>query len=117
MLQKMFLFRHATFAWRDTFLLDPRFPRVLSFLFWWRSAARLQTLRRFLGSPTGITAASFLDLLMLLYGLHHSWVGFSVRRFLAGGRLFSAILQVHQSFVKYGPHFRLTIRNFFPHFL
>jgi hypothetical protein len=59
-----FLFRHATFALRDTllqsaadFLLDPRYPRVLSFLFQRRSSARLQTLRRFLGSPTGITAA------------------------------------------------------------
>jgi hypothetical protein len=35
-----FFFHHATFAWQDTFLqeaadflLDPQFPRVLSFLF------------------------------------------------------------------------------------
>jgi hypothetical protein len=61
----MFLFRHATFAQRDTFLQaaanfrpDPIFPRVLSLIFWRRSAARFRTLRRFLGSPTGITAAS-----------------------------------------------------------
>jgi hypothetical protein len=62
-----FLFRHATFARRDTFLqaaadflLDPLFPRVLSLIFWRRSAAILQNLRRFLSSPTGITAASSL---------------------------------------------------------
>jgi hypothetical protein len=59
-----FLFHHATFARQDTllqvaanFLLDPQFPRVLSFLFWQWSMARLQTLHRFLGSPAGITAA------------------------------------------------------------
>jgi hypothetical protein len=59
-----FLFRHATFTRRDTFLqaaanflLDQRYPLVLSFLIWRRSAARLQTLRRFLGSPNGIAAA------------------------------------------------------------
>jgi hypothetical protein len=39
-------------------LLDPLFPRFLSFGFWRCSAARFQTLRRFLGSPTGITATS-----------------------------------------------------------
>jgi hypothetical protein len=57
--------RHAILARRDAFmqaaadiLLDTVFLRVLSFRFWWRSAARLQTLRRFLGSPTGITEAS-----------------------------------------------------------
>jgi hypothetical protein len=61
-----FLFRHAIFARRDTlqaaanFLLYPRFPRVLSFPLWRRSAARFQTLRRFLGLPSGITAASSL---------------------------------------------------------
>jgi hypothetical protein len=66
---KRFLLRHATFALRDTFLqaaadffLDSRFLRVLSFLFWRRSAARFQILRRFLGFPTGITAASPLGI-------------------------------------------------------
>jgi hypothetical protein len=65
----IFLFRHATFAQRDTFLqaaadfpLDPLFPQVFSFLFWWHSVARLQTLRRFLGSPTSITVASPLGI-------------------------------------------------------
>jgi hypothetical protein len=65
----MFLLRHATFARWDTFLqaaadffLDPRFRRVLSFIFWRRSAARLQPLRHFLGSPTGIIAASPLGI-------------------------------------------------------
>jgi hypothetical protein len=65
----MFLLRHATFAWRDIFLqaaadflLDPLFPWVLSFRFWRRSAARFQTLCRFLDSPTGITAASPLGI-------------------------------------------------------
>jgi hypothetical protein len=59
-----FLFRHATFARRDTFLqaasislLDLLFPWVLSLIFWRRSAAILQTLRCFLGPPTGITAS------------------------------------------------------------
>jgi hypothetical protein len=63
----IFLFRHSTFSRRDIFLqaaadflLDALFPRVLSFLLWRRSAAKLQTLRRFLGSPAGITAASSL---------------------------------------------------------
>jgi hypothetical protein len=62
-----FLFRLATFALRDTVLqaaanvlLDPLFTRVLSFLVWRRCEARLQTLRRFLSPPTGITAASSL---------------------------------------------------------
>jgi hypothetical protein len=66
------LCRHVTFAWRDTFLqaaanflLDSRFPRVLFFLFWRRSAARFSTLRRFLGPPTGITAASPLGITWL----------------------------------------------------
>jgi hypothetical protein len=63
--QKRFLFRHAIFPQRVTllqaeadFLLAPRYPRILSFLFWWRSAARLQTLSPFLGSPIDITASS-----------------------------------------------------------
>jgi hypothetical protein len=62
-------FCHATLAWRDTFLqaaadflLDPLFPWVLSFIFWWRTAARFRTLRCFLGSPTGITVASPLGI-------------------------------------------------------
>jgi hypothetical protein len=70
----MFLFKLATFARRDTFLqaavnflLDSQCPRLLSFIFWWRFAARLQTLRRFLGPPTGITAASFLGFFWCSY--------------------------------------------------
>jgi hypothetical protein len=66
---KTFLLRHATVAWRDTFLQaatdflpDPRFSRVLSFHFWRRSAARFWTLRHFLGSPTGISAAFSLGI-------------------------------------------------------
>jgi hypothetical protein len=62
---KMSLLRRATAARRDTFLSamvtrfrDPQYPRALSFGFWRRSAARFRFLRRFLGSPTGITAAS-----------------------------------------------------------
>jgi hypothetical protein len=58
-------FCHATFARRNTFLqaaanflLNSQYPWVLSLIFWRRSAARFRTLRRFLGSPTGITAAS-----------------------------------------------------------
>jgi hypothetical protein len=31
---------------------------------------------------------------MLLHGLHRSWIGLRLRRFLAGGRLFSGILYV-----------------------
>jgi hypothetical protein len=57
-----FLFRHAIFERRDIFLLaaadfplDPLFPGSLPSNFWGRSAATLQTLRRFLGPPTGIT--------------------------------------------------------------
>jgi hypothetical protein len=60
-----FLLCHTTFAQQETFLQAaadflpyPRFIWVLSFLFWRCSAARLQTLCRFLSSPTGITAAS-----------------------------------------------------------
>jgi hypothetical protein len=60
-----FLFRHTTFAQRDTFLqatanylLDPRYPWVLSFIFWRGTATRLQSLRRFLGP---LWTASFLD--------------------------------------------------------
>jgi hypothetical protein len=66
---KRLLFRHATFARQDTFLQaaadflqDPLFPQVLSLIFWRRSTARLQTLRRFLGPLTGITAASPLGI-------------------------------------------------------
>jgi hypothetical protein len=66
---KRFLFHHATFARRDTFLqaaadflLDPQYPRVLSLIFWRRSSARLQTLRRFLSPSTGIIAACPLGL-------------------------------------------------------
>jgi hypothetical protein len=66
---KRCLFRHATFAWQDTFLqaaadflLDQRFSLVLSFLFRWHSVVRMQTLRHFLSSPTGITAASSLGI-------------------------------------------------------
>jgi hypothetical protein len=65
----MFLFRHATFARRDTFLqaaaeflLNPRYPQVLSLILWRRSEARLQTLRRFINPPTGITAAASLGI-------------------------------------------------------
>jgi hypothetical protein len=44
-----FLLCHSTFLQAAAdFLLDPLYPRVLSLLFWRRSAARLQTLRRFL---------------------------------------------------------------------
>jgi hypothetical protein len=88
------LFRHATFERRNTFLqavadflLDPLFPRVLSFSFWRRTAARFRTLLRFLGPPTGITAVSLRYLLMLLYGLHHFWIGLSLCRLVASGRL------------------------------
>jgi hypothetical protein len=66
---KKFLLRHANFARQEpflqaaaNFLLDSQFPWVLLFFLWRRSAARLQTLRRFLGSPTGITAASPLGI-------------------------------------------------------
>jgi hypothetical protein len=90
-----FLYRHANFARLDTFLqaaadflLGPRYPRVLSFSFWRRSADRFRTLRRFLGPPTGNTAGLSLgDLLLPLFGLHHSWIGPSLRRFSAGGLL------------------------------
>jgi hypothetical protein len=64
-----FLFRHANFARRDTFLqaaadflLDALFSRVLSLIFWPSCAARLQPLSRFLGPPTGINAVSTLGI-------------------------------------------------------
>jgi hypothetical protein len=64
-----FLFCHVTFARRDTFLqaaadflTDPLFPWIPSLIFWQHYGARLQALRRFLGSPTSITAASPLGI-------------------------------------------------------
>jgi hypothetical protein len=59
-----FLFaRWDTFLQTTTdFLLDPRYPRVLSFLFRLHSAARLQILCRFLGYRTGITVVSSLGI-------------------------------------------------------
>jgi hypothetical protein len=64
-----FLFRHATLAWRNTFLQaaanflrDPRFPPVSSFGSPRRPAVDFRTLRRFLGSPTGITATSSAEI-------------------------------------------------------
>jgi hypothetical protein len=66
---KRFLFRHAIFARRDTFLqaaanflLDSRCPRVFSFRFWQRYLTRFRILRRFLGIPTSIVAASRLGI-------------------------------------------------------
>jgi hypothetical protein len=62
-----FLYRHANFGQWDTFLqaaanflLDSQYPLVHSLIFWWLFAAKLQTLRRFLGPLTGITTVSFL---------------------------------------------------------
>jgi hypothetical protein len=64
-----FLFHHATFAQWDTFLqaaaeflLVLLFPRVLSFRFWWCSAARFQTLHHFLGPLTDLTETSSLGI-------------------------------------------------------
>jgi uncharacterized protein (DUF983 family) len=45
---------------------------------------------------------------MLLYGLRHSSIRLSLCHFLAGGRLFSAILQVPQPCFKCGSHFCLA---------
>jgi hypothetical protein len=45
---------------------------------------------------------------MLLYGLHHSWIGLSLCRLVAGGCLISAILQVCHPCIKYGYSFRLV---------
>jgi hypothetical protein len=90
----MFLFPHATFAPRDTFLqaaanflLDSQYPRVLSYRLWRRSAARLQTLRRPQSSDKHPSGLSLGDLWMLLYVLHQSWIGLSLYRSVAGGRL------------------------------
>jgi hypothetical protein len=77
-------FRHATFVRRNTFLqaaanslLDPRFSRDPSLIFWRRSAARLQTLRR----PDRHYCGVFLGcLLMLLYGLQHLRIRLSLCR-------------------------------------
>jgi hypothetical protein len=60
-----FSLRHATLAqWvillpaTVSLFWDPQYPRVLSFGFWRRPAARFRSLRRFLSPPTGSTAAS-----------------------------------------------------------
>jgi hypothetical protein len=84
-------FRHATFARRDTFLyaaaiflLDPLFPWVF-----------LAALRGQIADPKRLPRSSdrhycgvFLgNILMLLYGRHHSRIRRSLCRFIAGDRL------------------------------
>jgi hypothetical protein len=71
---------------------------------------------------------------MILYGLHHSWIGLSLWCSVAGGRLIQlcscGLYEYYGSnsmlngFVQLGPHgtdcgshFCLTIFNFFPNFL
>jgi hypothetical protein len=117
----LFLFRHANLVRRDTFLqvaadflLDPLFPRVLSFFLRRRYAARFQTLRRFLGSPNGISEAFPVG----------KGIGLSLCRSLEGGRLFrplflfaiqaSILSGTHLLSFLGGPSFRLGLLSFLP---
>jgi hypothetical protein len=99
-LLKMFLLRHATVAWHVIFLPaaanffpDPQSPWVSLFGSPDCPAAGFLALCRFFRHLTAFTTVFLRDLLMLLHGLHHSWIVLNflwigTRHFLAGSRHF-----------------------------
>jgi hypothetical protein len=109
--------RQLTFSWIHD-------SRVLSFLFCLRTAARLHY-------PTPLSSSYNRDL-CCFYGLKNSWIGLSLRRSVAGGRLIQlspcgeycgfhfmldGILHLRLESTECGSHFFLTRYNFLSYFL